>query len=214
MATWIDDEGLINIRYDGHMCIHEMLHRKKGGYEESQTWLESVLPTVDVVHVEVSFFNIHMVEEHIRIMQFDYPNIKKIIVNKTSVNYKIPGYNVGFIVNPRNNDLQLKRNEFYSFNSNNNLQINPDTTIVIDDSLYKIHARSIPNHHTRLLLEEMKTLFWVKQDVDSYLRVPNTQSHVYPFWFLPLNRSNGSITWTDVVDLVHNNLSPGDFYAS
>ena len=71
MSTWIDDEGLINIRYDGHMCIHEMLHRKKGGYEESQTWLDSVLPTVDVVYVEVSFFNIHMVEEHIRIMQFD-----------------------------------------------------------------------------------------------------------------------------------------------
>ena len=59
MAYWTDENGLNHIDYLGHMCIHEMLARQGPDfYENSQDWLVEVMPSVDVVHIEISFFNL------------------------------------------------------------------------------------------------------------------------------------------------------------
>lgn len=213
MALWIDDDGLVNIQYDGHMCIHEMLHARPNEYVESQSWLDEVLPSVDVVHVEINYFNLHMIEDHIKIMQIEYPNIKRIVVSKTLLNFKIPEYVAGFVIDTMFNKIStIQRSNYINLHAEN-LQINTDTEVIIDEELSIILPKSIPNHHTRLLLREMENMFWNKIDLDSYTRIPNTTSHVYPIWFRPLNKSNGAIVWDDILKIIHNNISK-EFNAS
>jgi hypothetical protein len=208
MATWLDEDGAVNIRYDGHMCIHEMLWRDDEAFIDSQLWIDEVMPTVEVVHTVVDYFNCFMINDHIIAMQQEYPKIKKIIVTKTSIDYRKPEYAVGFVSeNLRSGFIFGMSDIIINFDE---IHITPGIEIIIDESLSHITAKIITNHHSRLLLADMSKFYWARQDLGDYIEFPYSQGHVYHKWFMPLNRSNRAITWDIFKNMIYDNLNLGN----
>jgi hypothetical protein len=204
MAYWTDEDGLNHIDYKGHMCIHEMLSRQGPEfYEDSQTWLEEMLPSVDVVHIEISFFNLIFLPAHILALQQEYPNVSKIIVTRSPNNWERPEYAVETILN--NNKHQLSK-EIDSFGFIRELNETRDN-IEIEESLLNMQPIQITNYHANLIYERMKTIFWNKPDMPGHMNTGKFSDFgtTYWFWYMPLHKSNAMYKWQDFKNMIYSN---------
>lgn len=204
MAYWTDDEGLHHIDYVGHMCIHEMLSRQGPDfYEDSQLWLEEMLPTVDVVHIEISFFNLIFLPSHIAALQQEYPNVSKVIITKSPKTWERPEYAVETILN--NNRHALSR-DVNSFDFIKELHETRDD-IEIEESLLFLNPMQITNYHAKLIYERMNGMFWNKPDMPGHMNTGkfNDFGTTYWFWYMPLHKSNAMYTWQNFKNMIYSN---------
>lgn len=203
MAYWTDDDGLNHIDYVGHMCIHEMLSRQGPEfYEDSQSWLEEVLPTVDVVHIEISFFNLIFLPSHITALQQDYPNVSKIIITRSPNNWERPEYAVETILNNNRHPLSRDVDNFGFIKELHEARDDID----IDESLFAMQPIQITNYHTKLIYEKMKNIFWNKPDMPGHMNTGkfNDFGTTYWFWFMPLKKSNALYNWQDFKNMIYS----------
>lgn len=204
MAYWTDEDGLNHIDYKGHMCIHEMLSRQGPDfYDDSQAWLEEVLPTVDVVHIDISFFNLIFLQSHIMALQEDYPNVSKIIMTKSPNNWERPEYAIETII--KNNKHSLSK-DILDFGFIRELHETRDD-IEIEESLLDLKPIQITNYHAKLIYERMKDIFWNKSDMSGHMNTSkfNDFGTTYWFWFLPLHNSNTLYNWQDFKNMIYSN---------
>ena len=68
------------IKYDGHMCWHELTNNIDESMIHSRNWLAYMLPKQHAITLELSILSICTFNDHIKHILSDYPNIKIIYI--------------------------------------------------------------------------------------------------------------------------------------
>ena len=138
--------------YEGHLCYHELLHRKRNDIYPND-YLDSLrkqLFDVNKIHINLSFYNVDMYKGLIEHLIEDYPQIKQVHIHKN---------NFGRYNDPRyfNQDAYtLSREHFESCTQD---YIEP----IYDFSWQDMGPRkSMSNKHFKENCEYIKNLFWTE----------------------------------------------------
>lgn len=72
------------VRYDGHACDHEILHRMIYNDMNYMSNLKYALKETDIIIFDVNLYTIYNAYSHFQILREEYPNIKNIVLTADS----------------------------------------------------------------------------------------------------------------------------------
>lgn len=218
----------MSFRYDGHLCIHELLHRINDGksYDETENTVsflrknlellneaESLLQDVDLenhntVDVYVSFLNIHEVPGHIKHLIEEYPNLKYIRFCYTDVEYLKPEYATQNIID---NFLNFLKDKHQSY---------PNYIFITDPVLRELKKTETMSDQDFLkIIIKLGNLYWTQSwfqgvdfDVseDEYPIIEEQLGDIFcSFYFKALQEYKPEIlTWDIYKEILRSNIKP------
>lgn len=218
----------MSFRYDGHLCIHELLHRINDGksYDETENTVkflqqnlqilneaESIILSNDpeihnTIDVYISFLNIQEIDGHIRDLVEEYPNIKYIRFCYTDIEYLKPEY-----------ALQKHIDKFLNFLKGKH-QLYSNYTFITDPVLRELKkAETMSDQDFLKIIIKLGNLYWTQswfQGVDfdvsesEYSIIEEQYSDIFcSFYFKALQEYKSEIlTWDIYKEILRSNIKP------
>ena len=177
------------IKYDGHMCWHQLSNHADESMIHSCDWLEFMLPMQHAITIELTILSICTFDEHIKHILSDYPNIKIIyIYNSTRLD-------------PRYASQQLI-DEFIEIFNKYDEHIN----FIYSDGIESlIKHKTMPNYVFNSFLSIYKTFAWRPEDHEDYIDLHGPE---YNGLWLSIHEYHNDFKWNDFVHLVNTNIKP------
>jgi hypothetical protein len=191
------------IRYDDHLCMHELLHSwkfyKPNIHEYFLSDLLTLIKTTDTIEVYVNMYTLHGIPSHMENLLVDIPNIKTVrfILDEDKYNY------VGYIPykyhsEPDWNNPWIPKVFDFPDNVKNNLNI--EYTFDINSI---VERETMPQEHFNKNIEYLKCLQWnTYETVNKFSYTFDKHYGATAYWFDTLNRYNPEFTkqhWDQLV---------------
>jgi predicted nucleic-acid-binding protein len=179
------------IKYDGHMCWHQLSNHADESMIHSCDWLEFMLPMQHAITIELTILSICTFDEHIKHILSDYPNIKIIyIYNSTRLDPRYVSQDIlAYFIEVFN-----KYDEHINF-------------IYSDGIESLIKHKTMPISVFNSFLSTYKTFAWRPEDFEDYI---DEHGPEYRALWSSLNEYHKDFTWNDFVCIVTNNLKPAN----
>lgn len=184
------------VRYDGHACDHEILHRLPGNrwYELS---LRSELSESDTVFTDLNIYTLFNAPMHFKILLEEYPNIKNIILTASNDSFDSVCYSDSF-------------NFFCEEVLIHPTQHHHNFTVTFDWNKFN-KKESMPIYDYEKNLEFLKGLYWAGNDIEIYLSSNFAiQDSQYRHWYKSLRQYYpiNEVVWDNIVV---SNFRPENF---
>lgn len=203
--------------YNGHLCFHELLHRKLDGksYDNSENtvgYIKENVSRVDEITVYINFFNIAEVFSHMNMAPIDFPNIKTI--------------HIRYAIEPEFDPAYASPKSIYKFNElverckrlTNEYNIN----CYVDTRLMKLKRKKIPFDHFCRIISKMGSLYWVEDNLNFFDFNINENEYVQSIlsendvicwpWYDALKLDYPDFSWDTYKFIIQENLKPFDAF--
>ena len=203
-----------NFVYDGHLCFHELLHRKLevaeyGHALHTVSYLKTILPTVSAVDVHIGFFNMGGLRGLVESIVREYPNILTVNVIKTPDQHFDPRYASHASINKFNDNVR-------SLKSIESLKIN------VDIQLIDIKSVSMPFDSFCRIITKIGTFYWTEEHFEDfswdlsegeyYDRINKVadSDRLYRNWWEGLVQHFPEFGWQTYKSIFQDNIKPFD----
>lgn len=186
------------IRYDDHLCMHELLHswefNKENIHEVFLDDLMKLLKTTDTVVVHVNMYTLMGIPSHMENLLVDIPNIKRVRFMLDSNDYN----NAGYVPARHHSEpdwIEKWIPHMFEFSDNvkNNLEI--EYTFDVNSI---VELDTMPQEHFDKNIEYLKKLQWkAYTSVNKFSYTFDDFYGATAYWFEVLNRYNPSFTKED-----------------
>lgn len=176
------------VRYDGHACDHELLHRNIHNDFNFEDNLIKELRESDTVITDINLYTLFNAPAHFQILRKEFPNIRHIILTADSGSFDSVTYSERFdMFNPEK--LVHPTMGYHKF------------TVTFDWSKYRKKSR-MPLCDYYKNLHFLKGLYWAGNEIGIYLSTNFViQDSQYSHWYKSLNQYYpiADVEWDNLV---------------
>lgn len=181
------------VRYDGHMCNHELLHRLRSQnddvtYEEEFT---KALKNTDTIITDVNMYTLPGLANHFKDLRTDYPNIKNILLTASSC---------------QNFDSVCYSDVFERFNHEHITHMDDEYHNIVKLFSYDAFKKSesMPLSHLIDNVDFLRSLYWV-DELNNYTSVNfEITDSIYMHWYLSI-KQYWPVTFSDWDEIIKSN---------
>jgi hypothetical protein len=192
------------IRYDDHMCMHELLHSWEESIDSNikNDYINRLLDTLktkDTVEIYVNMYTLMGIPSHMENLLVDVPNIKTVRFILDNSEYNYAGYiPYRYHTEPDWNDSWIPK--MFEFTDNVYRNLNIEFTFDMHSIIEQTH---MPEDHFNKNIEFLKRLRWKTYAMTSMFSYTFSKHYgATAYWFETLNRYNPSFTaqaWDSLV---------------
>lgn len=186
------------IRYDGHVCDHEILHRKVLGNLDYMENLFEMLSSDDAIQLDVNLYTIPNITCHLENLVQDFPNIKTVMLTASNNRFDSICYSDVF--------------KFFNLRHITELTQHHHEFIVAFDWHEFKNKKQMPFCHFNDNLIFLRGLYW-SDNPEVYMSDNFKNDTSYSHWFKSLSQYH-NITEHYWDNLIINNIKHENFILS